>query len=54
MSLKYCFIVSHNSFFLAVVYIYQCVLCVYVRMVYTGETKINETYLLFNLYSEIA
>ena len=40
MSLKYCFIVSHNSFLELQLYIYQCVLCVwYVLMVYTGETK---------------
>ena len=47
MSLEYCFIVSHNSFFrMALVYISMCFMCMICFMVYTGETKINDTYLL--------
>ena len=38
--------VSHNSFRMAVVYVLMYFKCKICFTVYTGETKINDTYLL--------
>ena len=38
--------VSHNSFRMADVYVLMCLICKICFTIYTGETKINGTYLL--------